>query len=150
LNWWEDGVLERTLAILKPDCIQKKLTGKVLDQLLSAGFKIIALKMIKLNTITAGEFYTVHKNRPFFKNLVAFMTECEVIPMVLERENAIAELRRVIGATDPLEAAPGTIRKMYAENKQNNIIHASDSQETAISEIAFFFSQKELIENKLC
>ena len=140
---------ERTLAILKPDCIQKKLTGKVIDRLFSAGFKILAMKMVKLTPATAGEFYAVHKKRPFFKNLVGFMTECEVIPIVLQKENAIAELRQVIGTTDPQEAGPGTIRKMYADNKQNNIIHASDSVETAAAEIAFFFSQKELLENQL-
>ncbi len=145
----EDGVIERTLAILKPDCVQKKLVGKVVDHLLTEGFKIVSLKMVKLTPATAGEFYVVHKNRPFFKNLVSFMTECEIIPLVLEKENAINELRRVIGATDPSEATPGTIRRRYADNKQNNIIHASDGEETARTEIAFFFSHKELLENKV-
>ena len=142
-------MVERTLAILKPDCVQKKVVGKVIDHLLTAGFKIVTLKMVKLTAATAGEFYAVHKERPFFKNLVGFMTECEVIPMVLERENAISELRGVIGATDPAEAAPGTIRKLYADNRQNNIIHASDGTDTAKTEIAFFFSMKELLEIKL-
>jgi nucleoside-diphosphate kinase len=145
----EMPVVERTLAILKPDCIQKKLAGKVIDHLLANEFKIIGLKMVKLTAATAGEFYAVHKDRPFFHSLVGFMTECEVIPLVLERENAITELRRVIGATDPAEAAEGTIRRLYADNKQNNIIHASDGVETARNEIAYFFSMKELIENKL-
>jgi nucleoside-diphosphate kinase len=145
----EDGVSERTLAILKPDCVQKKLAGKVLNHLLSEGFRIVSMKMVKLTPATAGEFYAVHKDRPFFKNLVNFMTECEIIPLVLEKEEAISDLRRVIGATDPSEAAAGTIRKLYAENKQNNIIHASDGPETAKNEIAFFFSIKELLENKI-
>ena len=142
-------MIERTLAILKPDCLKKKLTGKVLDKLLDEGFMIVSMKMVKLTPATAGEFYAVHRGRPFFKNLVNFMTEGEIIPLVLERDDAINELRRVIGATDPAEAAPGTIRKMYAENKQNNIIHASDGPETAKTEIAFFFSVKELLENKV-
>jgi len=142
-------VTERTLVILKPDCLQQKLAGKVIDRLLGEGFKIISIKMVKLTAATAGEFYAVHKDRPFFKNLVNFMTECEIIPLVLEKENAINELRRVIGATDPAEAAAGTLRKMYAQNKQNNIIHASDGPETARTEISFFFSHKELLENKV-
>jgi len=142
-------VIERTLAILKPDCIQKKLAGKVIDRLIGEGFRIVSIKMVKLTPATAGQFYAVHKDRPFFKNLVNFMTEGEIIPMVLEKEKAIDELRRVIGATDPAEAIEGTVRKMYAQNKQNNIIHASDGPETARAEISFFFSDKELLENKV-
>lgn len=142
-------MIERTLAILKPDCIQKKLAGKVIDRLIGEGFRIVSIKMVKLTPATAGQFYAVHKDRPFFKNLVNFMTEGEIIPMVLEKEKAIDELRRVIGATDPAEAIEGTVRKMYAQNKQNNIIHASDGPETARAEISFFFSDKELLENKV-
>ena len=138
----------RTLTILKPDCIQKQLIGKVIDHLLSAGFKIVAMKMLHLTRQTAGEFYTVHKERPFYPDLLDFMTESEVVPMILEKENAIADLRKTIGATDPAEAEEGTVRKLYAENKQNNIIHASDSEENARLEISFFFSQKEIIDNK--
>ena len=139
---------EKTLAILKPDCIQKKLTGKVIDHLLSAGFAIKAMKLVKLNRNTASEFYAVHKERSFFNDLIRFMTELEVIVMVLEKENAIKNLRDTIGATDPTEAAAGTIRKLYADNKQNNIIHASDSPENARTEISFFFSAREMIENE--
>ncbi len=138
---------ERTLAILKPDCIRRNLAGKVLDHLLDAGFKIIALKMVKLTKETAGEFYAVHNERPFYNDLLEFMTETKVIPMILEKQNAVTELRKTIGATDPAEAEDGTIRKLYAENKQNNIIHASDSVENARIEISFFFSAKEIIEN---
>ena len=138
----------RTLTILKPDCIQKQLIGKVIDHLLSAGFKIVAMKMLHLTRQTAGEFYTVHKERPFYPDLLDFMTESEVVPMILEKENAIADLRKTIGATDPAEAEEGTVRKLYAENKQNNIIHASDSEENARLEISFFFSQKEILDNK--
>jgi len=141
-------VKERTLAILKPDCVQKKLTGKVIDHLLTAGFRIVAMKMTRLNKESAAAFYTVHKERAFFPDLLDFMTESEVVPLILEKENAIADLRKTIGATDPAEADEGTIRKLYAENKQNNIIHASDSAENAIIEILFFFSNKEIIDNQ--
>lgn len=139
---------QNTLAILKPDCIQKRLIGRVLDHLLQANFDIVGMKMVKLTREDAANFYQVHRERTFFKDLLDFMTESEVIPMVLEKENAIHDLRKTIGATDPAEAEEGTVRKLYADNKQNNIIHASDSIENAKIEIAFFFSQKELIENK--
>ncbi len=138
---------ERTLAILKPDCIRKNLQGKVINHLLKEGFTIIGMKMVKLTKETAGEFYAVHKERPFYSDLVNFMTECRVIPIALEKENAVAELRKVIGATDPAEAEEGTIRKLYADSKEQNIIHASDSLENAGIELNFFFSIRELIEN---
>lgn len=138
---------DRTLAILKPDCIRRNLAGKVIDHLLNAGFKIVALKMVKLTKDVAGKFYAVHKERQFYNDLLDFMTETKVIPLVLEKENAVPELRKIIGATDPTEAEDGTVRKLYAENKQNNIIHASDSVENANIEISFFFSAKEIIEN---
>lgn len=139
---------ERTLAILKPDCVQKKLVGKVINHLLEAGFEIIAMKIVKLTRETAGEFYSVHKDKSFYNNLLDFMTESKVVPIVLERENAVSELRKTIGATDPAEAEEGTIRKLFAASKQNNIIHASDSVENAEIEKAFFFSFKEIIENQ--
>ena len=138
---------ERTLAILKPDCVKDNLIGKVIDHLLSEGFEICAMKMVKLTPETAGGFYEVHKGKPFYDSLVEFMTENRVVPMVLERENAVAELRRVIGATDPAEAEEGTVRKMYAESKGRNVIHASDSTENAAIEIGYFFSKAELISN---
>ena len=137
----------QTLTILKPDCVQKRLIGKVIDHLLNSGFKIVAMKMLHLTRQSAGEFYAVHKERPFFPDLLDFMTESEVVPMILEKENAITDLRKTIGATDPAEAEEGTVRKLFAENKQNNIIHASDSEENAKIEISFFFSQKEIIDN---
>ncbi|NOX90137.1 MAG: nucleoside-diphosphate kinase [Calditrichaeota bacterium] len=138
---------ERTLAILKPDCVQKRLTGKVIDHLLNKDFEIVCMKMTHLTPQTAGEFYAVHKGRPFYEELVKFMTESPVIVLALQKENAVANLREVIGNTDPAEAAEGTIRKLYAESKGRNIIHASDSPENARIEISFFFSNKELIEN---
>ena len=137
----------RTLAILKPDCILNNNAGKVIDHLLKAGFKIIAIKMTKLTAETAGAFYEVHKERPFYGELVEFMMETRVIPMVLEKNNAVAELRKTIGATDPAEAEEGTVRKLFAENKSRNTIHASDSDENADKEIHFFFSEAELISN---
>jgi nucleoside-diphosphate kinase len=138
----------KTLAILKPDCVQKGLIGKVIDHLLSAGFRVVAMKMTHLSRESAGEFYAVHKERPFYPDLLDFMTECQVVPMILQKENAVAGLRKVIGATDPAEAEAGTIRKLYADNKQNNIIHASDSEENAKIESAFFFSTQEIIDNQ--
>lgn len=139
---------ERTLAILKPDCIQKNLIGKIINHLLDADFDIVAMKMLKLNKQTAGEFYSVHKQRPFYHDLVEFMMENRIVVLALEKENAVDNLRKVIGATDPAEAEDGTIRKLYADSKQRNIIHASDSLENAKIEISFFFSNKELIENR--
>jgi len=141
-------VSNRTLAILKPDCIINNNSGKVIDHLLETGFKIVAIKMTKLTKETAGAFYDVHKERPFFTELVAFMTETRVVPLVLEKENAVAELRKTIGATDPAEADQGTVRKLFAENKSRNTIHASDSDENAAKEISFFFSETELIGNR--
>ena len=139
--------MERTLAILKPDCTSRNLSGKVIDRILTAGFKIVGLKLVKLNKDTAGEFYAVHKQRPFYSDLVNFMSSGNAIPMVLEKENAVADFRKLIGATDPAEAKAGTIRKEFAQNKQNNIVHGSDSVDNAKLEIAFFFAGKELVEN---
>ncbi|HEM49336.1 MAG TPA: nucleoside-diphosphate kinase [Caldithrix sp.] len=139
---------EKTLAILKPDCVQKNYIGKVISHLLKAGFNIIGMKMLKLNKETAGEFYAVHKDKPFYSNLVEFMTENRVVVLALEKENAVEYLRKVIGATDPAEAEPETIRKLYAESKERNIIHASDSLDNAKIELGFFFSNRELIENR--
>ncbi len=138
---------ERTLAILKPDCIEAKVTGKVIDEILAAGFDIIAMKMVKMDAKTAGEFYRVHKDKPFYRDLVAFMSSGRCIPMVLEKENAVEDFRKLIGATDPAEAEEGTIRKKYATSKQNNIVHGSDSPENARLEISFFFSEAELVQN---
>ena len=129
-----------TLAIIKPDAVQSGKAGNILAHLEAAGFTVQALQMTRMNTVQAGAFYAVHKERPFFDSLVAFMTSGAVIPMVLDAEDAVAELRKVIGATDPAEAAEGTVRKLFAESKERNAIHASDSDENASAEIAFFFS----------
>ncbi len=139
--------MERTLAILKPDCVGRKLIGRVIDRIEQAGFRILAMKMVRLTSETAGAFYAVHRQRPFYSDLVHFMSSGNAVAMVLAKPNAVADFRAVIGATDPAEAAEGTIRREFAESKQNNIVHGSDSVENAKAEIAFFFSEKELVEN---
>jgi nucleoside-diphosphate kinase len=136
--------MDRTLAIIKPDAIQGRRAGKILANLEGAGFRIRALRMARLSEAEAGEFYAVHRERPFYPSLVRFMTSGPVIPLVLEAEGAVARLRQVIGATDPAQAEEGTIRKLYAESKERNAIHASDSPENAALEIAFFFTGQEL------
>jgi nucleoside-diphosphate kinase len=135
---------ERTLAIVKPDAFARGLTGRILAHLEEAGFRIRALRMVRLSRPVAEAFYAVHRERPFFASLVAFMTSGPCVPLVLEREDAVAGLREVIGATDPAEAAPGTVRALFAENKERNAIHASDSAENAAREVAFFFPEGDL------
>lgn len=137
----------RTLAILKPDAVQKNLIGQVITKITEAGFKVKAMKMVRLTKESAGGFYEVHKERPFFNDLLEYMTSGPCVPIALEKENAVAEFRKLIGATDPAEAEEGTIRKLYAESKAFNIVHGSDSDENAAKEIAHFFSRKELLEN---
>ena len=137
--------MSQTLAIIKPDAVQSGKAGKVLAHLEQAGFTVRALRMVRLDAASAGEFYAVHKERPFYGSLVKFMTSGPAIPMVLEAPEAVKKLREVIGATDPAEAAPGTVRKLYAESKERNAIHASDSDENAAREIAFFFSERDRI-----
>ncbi len=141
-----DSSVERTLAILKPDCVGAKKAGKVLARIEEAGFRVVAMKMVRLNAETAGQFYAVHKERPFYGELVEFMASDRCIPVVLEKENAVADFRTLIGATDPAEADEGTIRKEFATSKAFNIVHGSDSPENAKIEINFFFSEKELVE----
>lgn len=140
--------MERTLTILKPDCVRKNLIGAVIDKIEKAGFKIIAMKMMHLTKETAGEFYAVHKERPFYGELVEFMSSGACVPMILEKENAVEEFRKLIGATDPKKAEEGTIRKLYADSVGENIIHGSDSVENAKIEAAFFFSTAEVVANR--
>ncbi len=134
----------QTLAIIKPDAIGAGKAGKILAHLEEAGFTVRAAKLARLTQPDAEAFYAVHRERPFYGSLVAFMTSGPCLPMVLEREDAVSHLRTVIGATDPAEAAEGTVRRLYAENKERNGIHASDSPENAAREIGFFFPQAEL------
>lgn len=134
-----------TLAIVKPDAVASGKAGKVLAHLEQAGFKVRAAKLVRLARPQAEAFYAVHRERPFFGPLVTFMTSGPCIPMALERDDAVAHLRTVIGATDPREAAPGTVRALYAESKERNAIHASDSEENGRREVAFFFAAADLL-----
>jgi nucleoside-diphosphate kinase len=133
-----------TLAIIKPDAVQGRNTGKILAHLEAAGFVVRAARLVKLTTAQAEAFYEVHRARPFYRPLVAFMTSGPALALALERDDAVTHLRDVIGATDPADAKPGTVRKLYAESKERNAIHASDSPATAAREVAFFFTEGEL------
>ncbi|HET9581309.1 MAG TPA: nucleoside-diphosphate kinase [Gemmatimonadota bacterium] len=130
---------ERTLAIIKPDAVGRNRVGTLLAHLEAAGFVICEMRMERLTPERARDFYAVHAERPFYDSLVSFMTSGPCVPLVLERENAVAALRETIGATDPAKAAEGTIRRLYAESVERNAIHASDSPENARREIEFFF-----------
>jgi nucleoside-diphosphate kinase len=134
-----------TLAIIKPDAVAAGNMGRILTRLEEEGFRLRAARFLRLGAAEAGEFYSVHRERPFYEPLKRFMTSGPILALALEREDAVAHLRRVIGATDPAEAEAGTIRALYAENKERNAIHASDSDETARQELAFFFSTRELL-----
>ncbi len=138
-------MIERTLAILKPDCVEKQIEGKVVSAIQNAGFSVVAMRTVRLTAETAGGFYTVHRGEPFFPSLLEYMSSGPCVAMVLEKENAVADFRTLIGATDPTQAAPGTIRKQFAESKERNIIHGSDSPENAKIEINYFFSARELV-----
>lgn len=140
--------VERTLTILKPDCVRKELIGEVTRRIQEAGFNIVAMKMTRLTKDTAGGFYAVHKERPFYDELCEFMSSGPCVPMILEKENAIADFRELIGATDPSEADEGTIRADFADSVGENIIHGSDSVENGKKEAAFFFSEAEVVANK--
>lgn len=140
--------VERTLTILKPDCVRKKLIGEVTRRIQEAGFKIVAMKMTRLTKDTAGGFYAVHKERPFYDELCEFMSSGPCVPMILEKENAIEDFRAFIGATNPEEAAEGTIRADFADSVGENIIHGSDSVENGKKEAAYFFSEAEVVANK--
>ncbi len=137
--------METTLTILKPDCVRKQLTGAVIDKIERTGFRIVAMKKTKLTKETAGAFYAVHRERPFFGELVQFMSSGPCVPMILEKENAVEDFRKLIGATDPAEAEEGTIRKLYADSKGENIVHGSDSGDNAQIESSFFFSTEETV-----
>jgi nucleoside-diphosphate kinase len=133
-----------TLTIIKPDAVGNGHTGKIVDHIIGKGFKVRAMKMIHLNDREAGAFYDIHRERPFFNDLVSFMTSGPCVPMVLEKDNAVADFREVIGATNPQEAAEGTIRNLYAKSIDANAIHGSDSDENARREASFFFSELEI------
>ena len=134
----------RTFTMIKPDAVSDGFSGPIIQQIEEAGFKIIALKKVKLSPVEAGKFYEVHKERPFFQGLCDYMSSNDIIPMVLEKENAVEDFRTLIGATNPANAAEGTIRQRFAKSIEANAIHGSDSNENAALEAAFFFSEKEL------
>jgi nucleoside-diphosphate kinase len=139
--------MERTLAILKPDCVRKHLIGTVIQHIQQAGFTIRALKLVRLTKQEAEGFYAVHRGRPFFEELTTFMSSGPCVPMVLEKENAVADYRTLIGATNPAQAAEGTIRRRYADSVGENMVHGSDSVENGRIEAAYFFPEHEIVAN---
>lgn len=140
--------IERTLAILKPDCVRKNLTGEVIKRIQEAGFRIIAMKMTRLTLDTAGGFYAVHKDRPFYGELCEFMSSGPCVPLILEKGNAVADYRELIGATNPAEANEGTIRRDFADSVGENMVHGSDSVENGKIESSYFFSTSEVVANQ--
>lgn len=140
--------IQRTLAILKPDCVRKGLIGEVIHRIQKAGFTIKAMKMTRLTQNTAGGFYAVHRERPFFTELTTFMSSGPCVPIVIEKENAVADFRTLIGATNPAEADEGTIRKDFADSVGENIIHGSDSEKNGKIEASYFFAESELVANE--
>lgn len=136
---------KRTFTMLKPDALEAGTSGKIIDMILAAGFGIRAMKLTKLTEAEAQKFYEVHRERPFYGELVAYMTSGPIIAAVLEKDNAVADFRKLIGATDPAQAEAGTIRARYAESKAKNAIHGSDSDENAALECSFHFSERELV-----
>lgn len=137
--------LERTFSIIKPDATRRNLTGKIIDRFESSGLRVIASKRIQMTRAQAEGFYAVHKARPFFNDLCSFMISGPVIIQVLEGDNAVARNREIMGATNPANAAPGTIRKDFAESIEANSVHGSDSPENAKAEIAYFFSETDIV-----
>ena len=138
-------MVQRTLSIVKPDAASAGQAGEILAMIEKAGFRILAMRMLRLRKEPAEEFYAVHRGKPFYQSLVRFMTEGPVIVMALEREDAIAKLREVMGATDPAKAAEGTIRKRFGTNIERNCVHGSDAPETAEIELRFFFSTADVL-----
>ncbi len=136
--------MERTLSIVKPDGVRKGLIGEVIRRFEREGLKVVALKMVRITEEEAKAFYHIHRERPFFRSLTEFMSSGPIVPMVVEGEGAIRKVRDIMGATNPEEAAPGTIRRDFADSIEANIVHGSDSQETARFEIGFFFSALEI------
>ena len=132
-----------TLTLIKPRAVSFGFTGPILHMIVDAGFNIVALKMLHLNLEQAGQFYDVHRNRSFFHDLVEFMSSSPIVAAILQKENAVDDFRKLIGATDPQKAAEGTVRKLYGHDVQQNAVHGSDSDENAIRESNFFFSQTE-------
>lgn len=137
----------KTLAIIKPDAVEKNAIGEIISMFTKAGFKVLAMKLTRISPAQAGAFYEVHKERPFYGELIEYMSSGPIVPIALEKENAVEDYRKLIGATDPLEAAEGTVRKLYGTSKAFNAVHGSDSDENAKIEIGFFFSASEIADN---
>ncbi len=137
--------MERTLCIIKPDAVRKNVIGEIVAMLTGAGFGILGMKLIQLSRQDGERFYEVHRERPFYADLVTFMSSGPVVVIALQKENAVADYRTLIGATDPAEAAEGTVRKRFASSKGENAVHGSDSVANGIQEIAFFFAERELV-----
>ena len=133
-----------TFTMIKPDAVQSNFTGKIIDKIIEAGFRIKAMKYLHLTAKQAGEFYDVHKNRPFYNDLIRYMSGGPIVAAVLEKENAVEAYRKLIGATDPQKAEAGTIRNLFAKSIEANAVHGSDSNENAAIESAFFFSKLEM------
>lgn len=140
--------MERTLCIIKPDAVRKQVVGEIIAMIQAAGFRILGMQLTRISAEQAGAFYAVHKERPFYGELVNFMSSGPIVPIALEKENAVADWRALIGATDPAEAAEGTVRKRFASSKGENAAHGSDSVENGLNEVAFFFSEKDLVANR--
>ena len=138
-------MIEKTLAIIKPDAVKKNVIGEIIVMISKAGFKIQGIKYLKITKEQAGSFYEVHKERGFYNDLIQYMSSGPIVPIALEKENAIEDYRKLIGNTDPLLADEGTVRKLYGESKSYNAVHGSDSVENGIIEIGFFFSKSELV-----
>jgi nucleoside-diphosphate kinase len=137
--------VERTLCIIKPDAVRKNVVGEIVAMLTGGGFSILGMKMIQLSQNDGERFYEIHRERPFFASLVEFMSSGPVVVIALAKENAVADYRKLIGATDPAEAEEGTVRKRFASSKGENAVHGSDSVENGRNEIAFFFAERELV-----
>lgn len=138
--------VERTLMLIKPDAVRKEVEGKIIAHVQEKGFKLVALKKLRLTKEQAKQFYIVHKDRPFYEELCEFMSSGPIVAMVWEGDNAISEIRKIMGATDPAKAEEGTLRKLYGSNVGENAVHGSDSPESASVEIPFFFSRLEIVE----
>jgi nucleoside-diphosphate kinase len=138
-------IVERTLCIIKPDAVRKNVVGEIVAMITGAGFSILGMKMIQLSQADGERFYEIHRERPFFASLVEFMSSGPVVTIALAKENAVADYRKLIGATDPAEAEEGTVRKRFASSKGENAVHGSDSVENGRNEIAFFFAERELM-----
>jgi nucleoside-diphosphate kinase len=140
-------MIERTLCIIKPDAVEMNVSGNIIAMIQNAGFKVLALKMTRLTPAQAGAFYEIHKEKPFFNDLVNYMISGAIIPVALEKDNAIEDYRKLIGSTNPANADEGTVRKLYGSSIERNAVHGSDSAVNGLNEVAFFFSRAEIEAN---